>query len=86
MCKQQNKALGLSVTLKNYILKSRTQTELSAKQAAILLPSLFQHTSKMPPFPEYVFTILPSFSDHMCIDLSKDPLAMYSPLGLNASE
>jgi hypothetical protein len=57
-----------------------------AKHAAILSPSLFQQTSKMPPLPAYVLTILPSFNDHMCKDLSRDPLAIYSPLGLNATE
>jgi hypothetical protein len=59
---------------------------LLAKQAATLSPSLFQQTSKIPPLPVYVFTIFPSFTDHMCMHLSIDPLAKYSPLGLNATE
>lgn len=71
---------------KSHFLKSKTQTVLLAKQAAILSPSLFQQTSKIPPLPVYVLTILPLFSDHMCIDLSRDPLAKYSPFGLNATE
>jgi hypothetical protein len=70
----------------SYILKSKMQTVLLAKQAAILSPSLFQQTSKMPPLPLYVLMILPSFKDHICMDLSGDPLAKYSPLGLNATE
>lgn len=41
----------LLVQLLNYILKSMTQTVLLEKHAAILLPSLFQQTSKMPPLP-----------------------------------
>lgn len=69
-----------------HILKSKTQTVLLAKQAAILSPPLFQQTSKIPPLPAYVLTILPSFNDHICMDLSRDPLAKYSPLGLNATE
>jgi len=34
----------------------------------------------------YVLTILPSFKDQMCMDLSRDPLTKYSPFGLNATE
>ena len=48
-----------------YIRKSKTQTMLFEKQAATLSPSLLQLTSKIPPFPVYVFTILPSFTDHI---------------------
>lgn len=73
-------------TFQDYILKSKTQTVLLAKQAAILSPSLFQHTSNMPPLPANVLMILPSFNDQMCIDLSRDPLAKYSPFGLKATE
>lgn len=62
------------------------QTVLFEKHAAILLPSLFQHTSKMPPLPLYVFKILPSLTDHMCRHWSREPLAKYSPPGLNATE
>jgi len=69
-----------------YIWKSKTQTILFEKQAATLSPSLFQLTSNIPPFPVYVFTILPSFTDHICTYLSIEPLARYSPLGLNATE
>lgn len=69
-----------------HILKSRTHSVLFAKQAAILSPSLFQQTSNIPPLPVYVFTIFPSFKDQTCMDLSRDPLARYSPFGLNATE
>lgn len=71
---------------KNYIRKSKIQTTLFEKQAPILSPSLFQQTSKMPPLPTYVFTTFASFTDHMCMHLSNDPLAKYSPFGLNATE
>lgn len=70
----------------SYILNSATQTVLFEKQAAILSPSLFQQTSNIPPVPLYVFTTFPSLVDHMCKLWSKDPLAKYSPFGLNATE
>jgi hypothetical protein len=43
-----------------YNLKSITATVLFEKLAATLLPSLFQHTSKIPPSPWNVFTSCPS--------------------------
>ena len=70
----------------DYILKSMTHTVLLEKHAASLSPSLFQHTSKIPPPPVYVFTIFPSFIDHMWTHWSSDPLARYSAFGLNATE
>jgi len=82
----EKKEFNLLVLHRYYILKSKTQTVLLAKHAAILSPSLFQQTSKMPPLPVYVLTILPSFNDHMCMDRSRDPLTKYSPLGLKATE
>eukprot|EP00474_Spongospora_subterranea_P004151 CRZ04609.1 hypothetical protein [Spongospora subterranea] len=72
--------------LQPYIRTSKTHTTLSAKQAATLLPSLFQHTSKIPPFPLYVFMIFASFTDHIFKHLSNDPVAKYSLFGLNATE
>lgn len=72
--------------LQPYIRISKTHTTLSAKQAATLLPSLFQQTSKIPPFPLYVFMILASFTDHIFKHLSNDPVAKYSLFGLNATE
>lgn len=61
-------------------------TVLFEKLAASLLPSLFQHTSKIPLDPLYCLTIEPSLVDHMNIHLSKDPLARYFPSGLNDTE
>lgn len=74
-----------------YTLKSITDTvkfsviELE-KQAATLSPVEFQHTSNMLPLPLYVLTNVPSLTDQMCRHRSKDPLARYSPLGLNETE
>ena len=61
--------------------RSITDTVLLLKQAAILSPSLFQHTSKMPPRPLYVLTSLPSFTFQMSTILSKEPLARYLRTG-----
>jgi len=68
------------------MLISITQTVLLEKQAATLSPALFQHTSKMPPLPRYVLTRLPSLTDQICRQRSKEPLAKYSPFGLNETE
>ena len=67
--------------------KSRTQTVLFAKEAAILSPSRFQHTSKIPPAAaRNERTIFPSLTDQTCRLWSTDPLARYSPFGLNEIE
>jgi hypothetical protein len=65
---------------------SSTATVLLEKHAATLVPSAFQHTSKMPPWPRYVLIKLPSFTDQMCKQRSKEPLARYCPLEENATE
>ena len=69
-----------------HILTSMTDTVLLEKHAATLVPSAFQQTSKMPPFPLYVLIKLPSLTDQICKHRSKDPLAKYCPSDENATE
>ena len=69
-----------------HILTSMTDTVLLEKHAATLVPSAFQQTSKMPPFPLYVLIKLPSLTDQICRHRSNEPLARYCPSEENATE
>ena len=65
---------------------SITDTTLFEKHAATLVPSGFQHTSKIPPCPRYVLTRLPDRTSQMWRHLSNEPLARYCPFAEKATE